>query len=296
MKSCQGHGAGGDAPWSWSPVACKTEAEPDNAQPLRFRPKKAPIVQPPLDSVWKLLCENTNKNTERNTENGKRFARVDARRNRKVPRLIALHGSVQFAKDDRLLVEEHHFPCCLSCPSDVQRPVSGHHNQPAHQQSSGGYRKWPTEEDRGLWLSPRGQISPWHDEESLHEQLSSRQYIKNKPTKCGLKFFVLADVNEHTVGLSAVHWKIHIFIREEAVFWYGQVFSGQTLPWFRVYCLLWQFLYMSLQIPQSWGIWCRWDLQGEQSWCPIHPGQCQEQLTGTASFSTTRAKNTWIAV
>lgn len=86
-------GAGGDASRSRSPhrpVAWRTEADPDDAvpQPPKFRPKRTPGIQPPLnaaqspgdifskffdDEVLKCLCENTNKNATKKRKRAKRL-------------------------------------------------------------------------------------------------------------------------------------------------------------------------------------------------------------------------------
>ncbi|XP_029288116.1 piggyBac transposable element-derived protein 3 [Cottoperca gobio] len=94
-RSCGDAGGSGDAvrDRSRSPQhqRWQTEAEPDNGvpPPPKFKPKRTPGVQPPLDmgnpapseifshffdaEVFKLLCENTNKNAARNLERGRKF-------------------------------------------------------------------------------------------------------------------------------------------------------------------------------------------------------------------------------
>ncbi|KAM4635670.1 piggyBac transposable element-derived protein 4-like [Polymixia lowei] len=236
----QGRGAGGDVPRSRSPhgqQAWKTEAQPDNAvpQPPRFRPKRIPGVQPPLntatspgeiflsffdDEVLHLLCTNTNKSAAKNREKGKRFARreLTPEELKKYLGLLLYMAVCNFPKMTdfwrKNTIFHVAFPATvMSRDRFVAITTNLHISDPA--EDAANDEKRGTEEYDALHrvrplldmlrnrcmsrYHPKQHVSVDERMVATKARLSVKQYMKAKPTKWRLKFFVLADVNGYTV-------------------------------------------------------------------------------------------------
>ena len=309
----QSDGSGDAADRSRSPhgTRWKSLGEPDDGvpKPLKFCLRRTPGVQPPLnvgnpppgeifghffdDEVFQLLCENTNKNAEKNLLRGSKFP-LDgntSRGNEKNPWHIIVYVSCEAAKNLRLLAQGNNFPHPIPSNHHGQRRFEAilsnvHMSDPAEDQIN--EEKKGTEEYDCLhrvrplmemicarckvYYHPRRHLAVDERMVATKARLKISQYIKAKPTKWGLKFFMLAaswSTSPSTQASPACHQArgSHLML------W---------LHWWRknikiwVHCLYRQFLHKSspLHTPEPAGVQSLWDLQAGKSRSPHHTREC----------------------
>uniref|UniRef100_A0A3B5R3B2 PiggyBac transposable element-derived protein domain-containing protein n=1 Tax=Xiphophorus maculatus TaxID=8083 RepID=A0A3B5R3B2_XIPMA len=219
-------------------VKWKTEKETDHLlhPPLHFRPKRTPGVQLPLSNTEipspselfklffdqatiKTLCENTNKNAAKNLAAGKKFCWTDVTANEmyayigltlymglmKRPQLkdfwrtttafqVSYPGKVM--SRDRFL--NIHTNVHMSNPED----------DAVNDQKKGTPDYDPLHRLRPLYDSlrvackalyhPRKNLSVDERMVATKAKIGLKQYIKSKPTKWGIKLFVLSDTTGYT--------------------------------------------------------------------------------------------------
>uniref|UniRef100_A0A8C2KIB2 PiggyBac transposable element-derived protein domain-containing protein n=1 Tax=Cyprinus carpio TaxID=7962 RepID=A0A8C2KIB2_CYPCA len=207
-----------------------TEADPDIVPNIpRFTPKRIPGLQPPLtfgkkspldifsqyfdEEVKNILCANTNKNAVRNLE-------------REMKKYIGLHlymgvMAIQKVRDFWRKKTLFHVPfpatvmsrdrfLAISCNLHISDPMEDAENDKKRgtEEYDCLHRVQPLLDImRNRCMSiyhPRQQISVDERMIATKARISFRQYMKAKPTKWGIKLFVLADVNGYTTD-----FKIH---------------------------------------------------------------------------------------
>ncbi|CAI5678208.1 unnamed protein product [Oreochromis niloticus] len=222
-----GHGAGGDASRSRSPhrpVAWRTEADPDDAvpQPPRFRPKRIPGVQPPLnaaqspgeifskffdDEVLKCLCENTNKNAAKKKENGKTFAwkEITPEELQKYLGLLLYMAVCNFPKMvdiwRRNTIFHVPFPATVMSKDRFMAINSILHISDPEEDVANGKKKGTEDYDTFHPVRPLLEMMRSRCMSNYHpkQHISVEERMVANPTKWGLKFFVLADVNGYII-------------------------------------------------------------------------------------------------
>lgn len=216
----------------------KTETEPDDQVPTmpRFSPKRTPGVQPPLDTgdpspgeifshffddaVYKLLCENTNKNAAKKQGTGRKLIWTDITPEEMkkfigmllymtvldLPRLTDFwrRQSIFHVPFPATVMSRDRFMSILSCLH-----VSDPGTDEEHEQAKGTENYDRLHRVRQLMemlrinckviYHPRQHLSVDERMVATKATLSIKQHMKAKPTKWGLKFFVLADVNGYTL-------------------------------------------------------------------------------------------------
>ncbi|XP_030206288.1 piggyBac transposable element-derived protein 4-like [Gadus morhua] len=215
----------------------KTEAEPDYGVPqkLRFNPQRTPGVQPPLSmgnpppgeifshffdaAVLLLLCQNTNKYAAKNLEKGRRFLwkEIQPEEMTKFIGMLLYMSVLDLPKiRDFWRIQSIFsvpFPA-TAMTRDRFRAVLGniHMSDPAQSEENDA-KKGTDDYDhlhrvRPLMemiqincksiYQPRQHIAVDERMVGTKARLGIKQYMKAKPTKWGLKFFVLAAANGYT--------------------------------------------------------------------------------------------------
>lgn len=204
----------------------KTDAEPDDGvpPPLRFNPRRIPGVQPPLNmgnpspgeifshffdaAVFRLVCENTNKNAAKNLEKGrKRFIGLLLYMS-----VLDLPKMTDFWRQHTIFHVA--FPATVMTRDRFMAILSSLHISDPEKNEENEQKKGTEDYDhlhrvRPLMemictnskaiYHPRQHISVDERMVGTTARLGIKQYMKAKPTKWGLKFFVLADINGYTI-------------------------------------------------------------------------------------------------
>ncbi|XP_030591067.1 piggyBac transposable element-derived protein 4-like [Archocentrus centrarchus] len=217
----------------------RTEAEPDDGvpQPLRFIPKRTPGVQPPLNSgnpspgeifshffdsaVLKLLCDNTNKSAALGKEDGKKFnwTKINPEEMKKFIGLLIFMSVLRLPKMSdfwrRETIFHVPFPATIMARDRFMAILSNLHITDPKQDKINEAKRGTGDYDRLHWVRPlmemislrckavyhpRQHISVDERMVATKARLRFKQYMKFKPTKWGLKFFVLADINGYTIN------------------------------------------------------------------------------------------------
>uniref|UniRef100_A0A672FCW1 PiggyBac transposable element-derived protein domain-containing protein n=1 Tax=Salarias fasciatus TaxID=181472 RepID=A0A672FCW1_SALFA len=217
--------------------AWRSVEDPDVAPPqLRFAPRRTPGVQPPLNTgsptplsifsnffdseVLRLLCHNTNLNAARHLARGRKFKWTDINTEelKKFIGLLLYMGVVNFPKLTDLwrkhnifevtfpstVMSRDRFKNILSC-FHISDPAEDARNELARgtEDFDPLHRVQPLlnmVRTRCMAVyHPRQHIAVDERMVATKARLSFKQYMKDKPTKWGLKFFVLADNNGYTV-------------------------------------------------------------------------------------------------
>lgn len=217
--------------------AWKTEADPDIARkPPRFAPKRSPGVQPPLNfgnpspfeifthffdvKVLNVLCKHTNMKAERNLEKGKKFVwtEVSPQEMKKYLGMLLYMAVLRLPKVRDFWRKETIFHVAFPAtimPRDRFLAISANFHMSNPSEDAENDRKIGTKDYdhlhkvRPLYdmlrtccmtvYHPRQHIAVDERMVATKARLSIKQYMKAKPTKWGLKFFVLADVNGYTI-------------------------------------------------------------------------------------------------
>uniref|UniRef100_A0A3B4UR01 PiggyBac transposable element-derived protein domain-containing protein n=1 Tax=Seriola dumerili TaxID=41447 RepID=A0A3B4UR01_SERDU len=216
----------------------KTEAEPDDGvpQPPRFNPKRTPGVQPPLNmgnpppgeifshffdaAVFKLLCENTNKNAAKNLEKGTKFiwTEITPDEMKKFIGMLLYMAVLKLPKISDFWRQQtiFHvpFPATVMSRDRFMAILSNLHLSDPEKNEENDKKKGTEDYDHLHRVRPLMELicvnckAIYHPRQHLavdermvgtKARLSIKQYMKAKPTKWGLKFFVLADMNGHTI-------------------------------------------------------------------------------------------------
>uniref|UniRef100_A0A673I8T7 PiggyBac transposable element-derived protein domain-containing protein n=1 Tax=Sinocyclocheilus rhinocerous TaxID=307959 RepID=A0A673I8T7_9TELE len=216
-----------------------TEADPDLVPNVpRFTPKRTPGVQPPLtfgkwspldicsqyfdEEVINILCANTNKNAMRNLERGRKFTWADVypEEMKKYIGLLLYMGVMDlpkvrdFWRKKTLFHVPFPFPAtvmsrdrflAISCNLHISGPMEDAENDKKRgtEEYDCLHRVQPVLDImRNRCMSvyhPRQNISVDERMIATKARIFFKQYMKAKPTKWGIKLFVLADVNGYTV-------------------------------------------------------------------------------------------------
>uniref|UniRef100_A0A672LU74 PiggyBac transposable element-derived protein domain-containing protein n=1 Tax=Sinocyclocheilus grahami TaxID=75366 RepID=A0A672LU74_SINGR len=214
-----------------------TDADPDIVPNIpRFTPKRIPGVQPPLtfgkkspldifsqyfdEEVINILCANTNKNAVRNLERGRKFTWADVypEEMKKYIGLLLYMGVMDLPKVRDFWRKKtlFHVPfpatvmsrdrfLAISCNLHISDPMEDAENDKKRgtEEYDCLHRVQPLLDImRNRCMSiyhPRQHISVDERMIATKARISFKQYMKAKPTKWGIKLFVLADVNGYTI-------------------------------------------------------------------------------------------------
>ncbi|XP_029926608.1 piggyBac transposable element-derived protein 4-like isoform X3 [Myripristis murdjan] len=217
--------------------AWKTEADPDVApEPPRFAPKRSPGVQPPLNignpspieifthffdvEVLKVLCKHTNMKAERNLEKGKKFVwtEISPQEMKKYLGMLLYMAVLHLPKVRDFWRKDSIFHLAFPAtvmPRDRFLAIYSNLHMSNPSEDAENDRKIGTKDYdplhrvRPLYDMLRTQcMTVYHPRQHIavdermvatKARLSIKQYMKAKPTKWGLKFFVVADVNGYTI-------------------------------------------------------------------------------------------------
>lgn len=218
--------------------AWKTEADPDNynPHPPRFTPKRSPGVQSPLSTgsqtpgeifsyffdteILKLVCANSNKYAQQQIYRGRKITWRDLTPEelKKYLGLLLYMSVCNFPKMSDLWRRNTIFH--LAFPGTVMPRnrftaitwnlhISDPEEDEANQEKVGSEEFDPLQKVKCLLelmrtrcksvYHPRQHISVDERMVATKARIKLKQYMRDKPTKWGLKFFVLADVNGYTV-------------------------------------------------------------------------------------------------
>uniref|UniRef100_A0A673AR52 PiggyBac transposable element-derived protein domain-containing protein n=2 Tax=Sphaeramia orbicularis TaxID=375764 RepID=A0A673AR52_9TELE len=216
----------------------RTEAEPDDGVPqsLTFNPKRAPGVQPPLNmgspspgeifshffsaAVFKLLCENTNKNAAKNLERGKKFdwSEVTPGEMQKFVGMLLYMSVLDLPRMSDFWRRESifhvAFPATVMVRNRFMSILSNLQMSDPEECEENDKKKGSEDYDQFHLVRPLMEMicmnckSIYHPRQHLavdermvrtKARFGIKQYLKGKPTKWGLKFFVLADVNGYII-------------------------------------------------------------------------------------------------
>uniref|UniRef100_A0A3B4T941 PiggyBac transposable element-derived protein domain-containing protein n=1 Tax=Seriola dumerili TaxID=41447 RepID=A0A3B4T941_SERDU len=216
----------------------KTETELDDGvpQPPRFNPKRTPGVQPPLNmgnpppgeifshffdaAVFKLLCENTNKNAAKNLEKGTKFiwTEINPDEMKKFVGMLLYMAVLKLPRISDFWRQQKifhvPFPATVMSRDRFMAVLSNLHLSDPEQNEDNDKKKGTEDYDHLHRFRPLMEIicvnckAIYHPRQHLavdermvgtKARLSIKQYMKAKPTKWGLKFFVLADMNGYTI-------------------------------------------------------------------------------------------------
>lgn len=216
----------------------KTDAEPDDGvpPPLRFNPRRIPGVQPPLNmgnpspgeifshffdaAVFRLVCENTNKNAAKNLEKGRKFiwTKISPDEMKRFIGLLLYMSVLDLPKMTDFWCQHtiFHvaFPATVMTRDRFMAILSSLHISDPEKNEENEQKKGTEDYDhlhrvRPLMemictnskaiYHPRQHISVDERMVGTKARLGIKQYMKAKPTKWGLKFFVLADINGYTI-------------------------------------------------------------------------------------------------
>uniref|UniRef100_A0A667XDB9 PiggyBac transposable element-derived protein domain-containing protein n=1 Tax=Myripristis murdjan TaxID=586833 RepID=A0A667XDB9_9TELE len=218
-------------------IEWRTEADPDiNPRLPRFTPKRTPGVQPPLNSgnpspgeifshffdaeVLKILCINTNKNAARNLQRGRKYSwtEITPEEMKKYLGLLLYMAVLHLPKLLDLwrtkTIFQVPFPSTKMSRDRFMAISASLHMSDPEKDALNDQKKGTEEYDslhrvrplldmiRNRCMTvyhPKQHISVDERMVATKARISMKQYMKAKPTKWGLKFFVLADVNGYTV-------------------------------------------------------------------------------------------------
>lgn len=221
-----------DCPQTW-----KTVEQPDEAPPTpRFFPKRTPGVQPPLDlgtpqpgeifshffddELLQVLVGETNKKALSNTANGKKFRwkPVTKEELRKFIGVLLYMSVLNLPKLRDYWRKGSIFSVNFSSSvmsRDRFRNILSNLNMTDPEDDAENASKRGTEEYDPLqrvrqafdlvrircksFYHPRQNLAVDERMVATKARLSIKQYMKAKPTKWGVKLFVLADVNGYTI-------------------------------------------------------------------------------------------------
>lgn len=242
------------SPINRTPVAWNNVEAPDVAPvKLKFSPRRTPGVQPPLSSgrptpldifgcffdgeVLRLLCSNTNTNAARNKERGRRFGwwQVTPEELKKFVGLLLYMGVMEMPKMTDLWRKNHIFS--VPFPSTemsrdrfkailsnlyISDPAEDVRNEQARGQEQFDVLHCVRpllELMRTRCMAvyhPRQHISVDERMVGTKARIAFKQYIRDKPTKWGLKFYVLADANGYTLDYRFVFFhSLSVFMYHE---------------------------------------------------------------------------------
>uniref|UniRef100_A0A3Q1B481 PiggyBac transposable element-derived protein domain-containing protein n=1 Tax=Amphiprion ocellaris TaxID=80972 RepID=A0A3Q1B481_AMPOC len=220
----------------------KTEEEPDSLPSLpHFLPKRRPGVQPPLSekvdspspsdlfkiyldqAAIKNLCANTNKNAAKNIAASKNFKWADVT----VPEMYQYIGLTLYMSTLKLPKMRDFWRTDSIFHVEYPRKVMSrerfltiagnmHISDPADDVINDGkkgtddydclYRIRPLYDSLHVACKavyhPRQELSVDERMVATKARIALKQYIKNKPTKCGIKLFVLSDTTGYTVDFN----------------------------------------------------------------------------------------------
>ncbi|KAJ0022332.1 hypothetical protein NQD34_009822 [Periophthalmus magnuspinnatus] len=218
--------------------AWKTEEDPDVAPPkLKFVPRRTPGIQAPLKTgthtllstfspgffdaeVWRLLCSNTNKSAARHQERGRKYHWTDVTPEelKKFIGLLLYMGVMNLPKMTdfwrKQTIFEVPFPATVMTRDRFKSILSFFHISDPEEDGQNDLARGTEKYDvlhhvqplldmlRTRCMAvyhPRQHISVDERMVATKARLSFKQYMRDKPTKWGLKFFVLADKNGYTV-------------------------------------------------------------------------------------------------
>ncbi|XP_022604863.1 piggyBac transposable element-derived protein 4-like [Seriola dumerili] len=201
---------------------------------LRFNPKRTPGVQPPLNmgnpppgeifshffdaAVFKLLCENTNKNAAKNLEKGKKFiwTEITPDEMKKFIGMLLYMAVLKLPKISDFWRQQTIFHVSFPATAmsrDRFMAILSNLNGPKKNEEN-DKKKGTEDYDHLHRVRPLMELicvnckAIYHPRQHLavdermvgtKARLSIKQYMKAKPTKWGLKFFVLADINGYTI-------------------------------------------------------------------------------------------------
>jgi len=205
-------------------------------RPPRFTPRRTPGVQPPLDvgfpspleifsfffdvEIIKILCANTNKNAERNKIKGKTFVwkLFTPLEMAKYLGLLLYMTVCDFPKMTDFWRTKHIFSVPFPAtvlPRDRFLAISRNlHMSDPLEDAANDLKKGTEDYDclhrvkplldmiRNRCMSiyhPKRHISVDERMVATKARVAFKQYMKAKPTRWGLKLFVLADVNGYTI-------------------------------------------------------------------------------------------------
>lgn len=235
----------------------KTDAEPDDEvpPPLRFNPRRIPGVQPPLNmgnpspgeifshffdaAVFRLVCENTNKNAAKNLEKGRKFiwTKISPDEMKRFIGLL-LYMSVLDLPKMTDFWRQHTifhvaFPATVMTRDRFMAILSSLHISDPEKNEENEQKKGTEDYDhlhrvRPLMkmictnskaiYHPRQHISVDERMVGTKARLGIKQYMKAKPTKWGLKFFCVSRHKWLHHRLQALHGQVQDGIREGALF------------------------------------------------------------------------------
>ncbi|XP_063078352.1 piggyBac transposable element-derived protein 4-like [Engraulis encrasicolus] len=212
--------------------------EPDDGvpPPLRFNPRRTPGVQPPLDMgdpspgdifshfydvpVLRLLCECTNKNAEKNQQAGKKFTwtTISPGEMKQFIGLLIYMSVLELPKISDYWRQDtiFHvpFPAAVMTRDRFMAIWSNIHMSDPEKTAEEERKKGTEEYDHLHRVRPLMELirrsckAIYHPGQhiSVNERMvatkpriNMKPNMKAKPTKWGLKFFVLADANGYTV-------------------------------------------------------------------------------------------------
>uniref|UniRef100_A0A3Q2ZSM9 PiggyBac transposable element-derived protein domain-containing protein n=1 Tax=Kryptolebias marmoratus TaxID=37003 RepID=A0A3Q2ZSM9_KRYMA len=204
-------------------VSWKTEKEPDNLPhpPLHFHPKRKPGVQPPLSNIdipspselfklyfdqaaIKTICANTNKNAAKNLAAGKQFRWTDVTAD-KIYEYIGLTLYMGLMKRPQMKDFWRTTTAFqLSYPGKVMsRDCFLKINANIHMSDPNDDTTAPLYDSLKVACK-----AVYHLRQNLcvdermvatKAKIGLKQYMKNKPTKWGIKLFVLSDTTGYTI-------------------------------------------------------------------------------------------------
>ncbi|XP_030609340.1 piggyBac transposable element-derived protein 4-like [Archocentrus centrarchus] len=228
----------------------RSESEPDTEAPPppKFIPKRTPGVQPPLNmgnpspleifssffdtAVLNLLCHNTNKNAAGKIAQGKRFMWRDttAEDMKKFIGMLLFMSVVHLPKLSdywrKGTAFQVPFPATIMPRDQFMSILSCIHMSDPEEDKIQEEKKGTRDYDRlhrvrplmdlismrcKAIYHPRQHLSVDERMVATKARLGIKQYMKAKPTKWGLKFFVLADVNGYTIDFQLYTGKAEIF-------------------------------------------------------------------------------------
>lgn len=225
------------SPVHHSSLEWKTEDDPDVAPAkLKFSPRRTPGVQPPVHlvrhtpvdifgcffdaEVLRLLCANTNKKAARNKERGRKFQWRDitVEELKKFLGLLLYMSVLNLPRMTDLwrrnTIFAIPFPATVMSRDRFKAILSSLYICDPAEDALNDRAKGTEEYDclhrvrlliehmriRCMAVyHPRQHISVDERMVATKARLSFKQYMKDKPTKWGLKFFVLADCNGYAV-------------------------------------------------------------------------------------------------
>uniref|UniRef100_A0A668SDX1 PiggyBac transposable element-derived protein domain-containing protein n=1 Tax=Oreochromis aureus TaxID=47969 RepID=A0A668SDX1_OREAU len=226
----------------------KTTEDPDVVpQQPRFIPNRTPGVQPPLHcgnpsageifshffdaDVLKMLCTNTNKNAARNLQRGRRFeweelTPVDIQKYLGLLLYMAILRLPKISDFWRTkTIFQTPFPASIMSRNQFYAISANIHMSDPDEDVENDKKKGSESYDCLHRIRPLLEMmrirtmSLYHPSQNISvdermvatkARLGIKQYMRDKPTKWGLKFFVLADVNGYTIDFKLYTGKSNV--------------------------------------------------------------------------------------